>query len=346
MRSRTTMSAAPNVCRFVAIGHVDTGKSSLCGHLLQKCGYLSEHEMKKIREKARRDKALTHIWSRVLDVYQEEQERGKTREFAKVCFTYQDQPYELIDTPGHQGFIRSTIQGMSESDTDICVVLLSALDSDFHSSMNGGTLKELLTLARCVGFRQLVLVVNKMDGVNWRADVFHDRVKQVKEFAVRQLHWPGAQIWAVPVSAYEGIGLIDTQGSPAWCASSTSFLELLQKCHQRNKSSSVVASTSTNTTPATGERLQVDFRVLHLGPSDIFCAGFQCVMHHGSQEIELEVCKIHKRRLLRVKEQSRCILQARERVTLTPGDRLIFRKDDYTLGFGKLLRVSGDVTTA
>ena len=31
-----------NIKKFVAIGHVDTGKSCLCGHLLYKCGYIDQ----------------------------------------------------------------------------------------------------------------------------------------------------------------------------------------------------------------------------------------------------------------------------------------------------------------
>ena len=41
---------------FVAIGHVDTGKSTLSGHLLYKCGYIDERNMDKIRKKAKEDK--------------------------------------------------------------------------------------------------------------------------------------------------------------------------------------------------------------------------------------------------------------------------------------------------
>ena len=29
-----------NTIKFVAIGHVDTGKSCLCGHLLYNCGFI------------------------------------------------------------------------------------------------------------------------------------------------------------------------------------------------------------------------------------------------------------------------------------------------------------------
>jgi len=42
--------------RFVAIGHVDTGKSCLCGHLLYKCNYINDHDMDKIKAKAKKDK--------------------------------------------------------------------------------------------------------------------------------------------------------------------------------------------------------------------------------------------------------------------------------------------------
>ncbi len=38
--------------KFVAIGHVDTGKSCLCGHLLYKCNYIDERNMEKIRKKS------------------------------------------------------------------------------------------------------------------------------------------------------------------------------------------------------------------------------------------------------------------------------------------------------
>ena len=35
--------------RFVTIGHVDTGKSTLCGHLLYKTGFVDEDEFRKIK---------------------------------------------------------------------------------------------------------------------------------------------------------------------------------------------------------------------------------------------------------------------------------------------------------
>ena len=42
--------------KIVAIGHVDTGKACLCGHLLYKCDYVDEHSMNEIKDKAEKNK--------------------------------------------------------------------------------------------------------------------------------------------------------------------------------------------------------------------------------------------------------------------------------------------------
>lgn len=90
--------------KFVAIGHVDTGKSTFCGHLLYKCNYINDHDFKKIKDKAKQDQMEKWIWARILDIYEEETSRGKTHEFSEIGFTYNDKDYTLIDTPGHQKF--------------------------------------------------------------------------------------------------------------------------------------------------------------------------------------------------------------------------------------------------
>ena len=50
--------------KFVALGHVDSGKTTLSGHLLYKCGYVDEHTMDQIRIKAKKDKMEGWIWAR------------------------------------------------------------------------------------------------------------------------------------------------------------------------------------------------------------------------------------------------------------------------------------------
>ena len=65
-----------------------------------------EHEFEKIKEKCVKDKALTQLYSRILDITEEEQIKGKTHEYSILEFTYQNTKFELLDTPGHKAFIR------------------------------------------------------------------------------------------------------------------------------------------------------------------------------------------------------------------------------------------------
>jgi len=137
--------------KFVALGHIDSGKTTLSGHLLYKCGYVDEHTMDRIRLKAKADKMEGWVWARVLDIYEEEMSRGKTHEFDTITFEnkcVESKPlYQLIDTPGHKCFVRSMIEGISEN-VNIGVLMISMKDNEFTSSFGGGMLREHLILAR------------------------------------------------------------------------------------------------------------------------------------------------------------------------------------------------------
>lgn len=62
---------------FVVVGHVDSGKSTNCGHLLKLCGFVNDHQMAEIEKTAIEDKMERCKFARVLDIYPEEQKKGK-----------------------------------------------------------------------------------------------------------------------------------------------------------------------------------------------------------------------------------------------------------------------------
>ena len=187
----------------VTIGHVDTAKSSLCGHLLYKCGYIDERSMEKIRVKAANEKMSKWVWARVLDIYEEEMVRGKTHEFTTIDFEHDEKKYQLIDTPGHQKFIRSMIEGISK-DVNIAILLVSMLDNEFNSGFIKGTLKEHLLLAKSVGIEYLVIVANKMDLIQWNKDNCNKKINSVIKHIIKDLHWNKNNIRVVPISAFHG----------------------------------------------------------------------------------------------------------------------------------------------
>ena len=95
------MSETPEPTRFVLIGHVDHGKSTLAGHLLYKVGKFTQRDAEKASQDADKLKMIRWKWAYLLDTYQEERERGKTHEYCIEPFQWEGISYELIDTPGH-----------------------------------------------------------------------------------------------------------------------------------------------------------------------------------------------------------------------------------------------------
>jgi translation elongation factor EF-1alpha len=67
-------------------------------------------------------------FSRLLDICEEEQRKGKTMDFTEINFKYNEKNYVLIDTPGHKLFLPQMINGASLHNTNTitgCIVVSS-----------------------------------------------------------------------------------------------------------------------------------------------------------------------------------------------------------------------------
>ena len=317
--------------KFVAVGHVDLGKSTLCGHLLYKCGYIDEREMNKIREKAKKDNMEKWVWSRVLDIYEEEMERGKTHEFTTVEFEYKGNQYQLIDTPGHRSFVRSMIEGISE-DVNIAVVLVSVAENEFEASFERGMLKEHIILAKAVGIENLLVLANKMDLIDWDEKLCKKAIKKVTKYLVKDLKWDRTKLSVVPISALNGEGLLDTDGIPDWYKGKSFFGTLDAIPETKRASSRDIVLPDEPTT-----RYTVDITILNTGGAAI-TVGYNCVMHFNGTESEISIEKIKGKPVLRSGSETMCVIELPYKETIGIGTRVIFRKDDYTVGYGKVVK--------
>lgn len=97
----------------------------------------------------------------MLDLYEEERAKGKTVDVGRAYFETSRYRFTILDAPGHSNQVPNMIQGAAQA--DIAVLVISAKDGEFESGFNGGQTIEHAILARSLGIRQLVCVINKLD---------------------------------------------------------------------------------------------------------------------------------------------------------------------------------------
>jgi len=205
----TTLSATPNgttrpLVRIVIVGHVDHGKSTLVGRLLHETGSLPEGKLEMLKAVSAR-RGMPFEWSFLLDALQTERDQGITIDTTQISFRTRARDVVLIDAPGHAEFLRNMITGASQADG--AVLIIDALEGVRDQTRRHGYLLHLL------GIRQVAVVVNKMD----RVDFSQARFKDISDEISAHLTGLGVTPTAViPISARDGDGVAERTARIAW----------------------------------------------------------------------------------------------------------------------------------
>src|SRR5260370_39718685 len=164
------ISAPPNgvtrpQVRIVIVGHVDHGKSTLVGRLLHETGSLPEGKLEMLKAVSAR-RGMPFEGSFLLDALQTERDQGITIDTTQIRFRTRSRDVVLIDAPGHAEFLRNMITGASQADG--AVLIIDALEGVRDQTRRHGYLLHLL------GIKQVAIVVNKMDRVDFSAERFKE----------------------------------------------------------------------------------------------------------------------------------------------------------------------------
>ncbi|MCA1659514.1 MAG: 50S ribosome-binding GTPase, partial [Verrucomicrobiaceae bacterium] len=144
--------------KLVFVGHVDHGKSTLIGRILEETGSLPEGKIEGLRASCQAQ-GRQFEYAFVLDALSEEQEQNITIDTTQIQFRTPRRHYVIIDAPGHQEFLKNMITGAASADA--AVVVIAADEGVREQSRRHGQLLSLL------GIQQLVIAVNKMDLVDY-----------------------------------------------------------------------------------------------------------------------------------------------------------------------------------
>ena len=171
IRSPQSLSALP--LRVVFVGHVDHGKSTLIGRILHDTDSLPEGKLEQVK-KACAEEAMEFEFAFVLDALLEEQSQNITIDTTEIRFKTRHRQYIVIDAPGHKEFLKNMITGASRADA--AVLVIAANEGVREQSRRHAYLLSLL------GIKQLVVVVNKMDLMDFSEDRFSEIEKQYQKF--------------------------------------------------------------------------------------------------------------------------------------------------------------------
>jgi bifunctional enzyme CysN/CysC len=201
--------------KIVFVGHVDHGKSTLIGRLLDETGSLPEGKIEALRASCEaRGRPFEYAF--VLDALSEEQEQNITIDTTQIQFRSARRDYVIIDAPGHQEFLKNMITGAASADA--AVVVIAADEGVREQSRRHGQLLSLL------GIRQVVVAVNKMDLAGYAETTFRQIEKGYRAF----LQTLGINARAfIPISSSAGVNVARGGGDTMPWFNGTTLLEAI-----------------------------------------------------------------------------------------------------------------------
>ena len=135
---------------IVFIGHVDAGKSTIGGQILNLTGMVDKRTLEKYEREAKEKNRESWYLSWALDTNQEERDKGKTVEVGRAFFTTEHKHFTLLDAPGHKGFVPNMIGGACQA--DLAILVISARKGEFETGFErGGQTREHAMLAKTAG---------------------------------------------------------------------------------------------------------------------------------------------------------------------------------------------------
>ncbi len=204
------------LCRFVTVGSVDDGKSTLIGRLLHDTHGIYEDQLDAVK-KATKQEGGEIDFSLFTDGLKAEREQGITIDVAYRYFSTENRKFIIADTPGHVQYTRNMATGASTA--TVAMILIDARLGVLQQSRRHAYIASLL------GIPHLAVCVNKMDLENYSEEVFNKIRAEFAEFC-RQLRFQ--EVKFIPISARDGDNVVHHSENTPWYSGGT-ILEYLEK---------------------------------------------------------------------------------------------------------------------
>ena len=284
--------------RFILVGSEGCGKNTLVTQLLLDLGKITAYQKENF---LKRDH---WVWNYISI-------RGEERcedAYITLPLAFQDKKYEIVDT-------REPIQAVMRYQEQMTgVFVVSVIPLEFEQAFRRGKMKEHLVALRASGIQHLILVLNKMDAIEWK----EPDVGLVYNF-ITKLKF---EKWSVvKMSALEGVN---------------KFLEHLTPL------------TEEPNLPQTEEveRDSIWIKATFLHITRTITLGYRCMCHIRDKVYPAEVDHIKNKIIVRKDDCVLIRLKLNHNVKVYPTQRVLLRDGDFTLGFGLVkVKISAQTST-
>ena len=190
----------------VLVGHVDHGKSTLIGRLLYDSESIKDErvdEIQKLAEEYKRRFEFAYF----LDSFEDELKEERTIDTVSLMFKSELNNYTITDVPGHKEFIKNMLTGASHADAAVLVV-------SAEEGVQEQTRRHLF-LVKMLGIKQVFVVVNKMDAVDYNKETFETVKAEISEL-LNSFGYAAERMLFIPASAMEGDNIYRRSEGMEW----------------------------------------------------------------------------------------------------------------------------------
>ena len=204
-RSPALTAGRRTLLRLATAGSVDDGKSTLVGRLLFDTNSVLSDTLDHVEQVSRRRGLDRADLALLTDGLRAEREQGITIDVAYRYFATPSRKFVLADCPGHVQYTRNTVTGSSTA--DVIVLLVDARNGVVEQT------RRHLAVASLLRVPHVVLVVNKIDLVDYAEDVFWS---VATDFALLARSLGVLDTHCIPVSATEGDNVVTRSARTPW----------------------------------------------------------------------------------------------------------------------------------
>ena len=194
--------------KFITCGSVDDGKSTLLGRLLYEAQLIFDDQIDSLVKDSKKvgTQGGDIDFALLVDGLAAEREQGITIDVAYRFFTTEKRKFIVADSPGHEQYTRNMVTAASNA--DLAIILIDARKGVLEQT------KRHSFIADMVGIKNIIVAVNKMDLVNFSAEIFNEIKIDYEKNVAEKLNF--SSIKFIPISALNGDNIMSPSSSAAW----------------------------------------------------------------------------------------------------------------------------------